>query len=160
MGQIIVPIYRTEKQQQYDDDGLAVSCSSVQQQQAISCSGEGDGLREVLHADFQVRVGQLQAEARRSLLLARQEAHRQLLEQTAEARRQHRADLYALVGIQQQQLGQQQQQLGRLNRRLLSRLTLGQLNVILNDFLGKSEAGRYCVANATATFQAVLVSSF
>ncbi len=159
MGQIIVPIYRTEQQQQDDDDGLVVSCSAVQQQQAISCSGEGDGLREALHADFQVRVGQLQAEARRSLLLARQEAHRQLLEQTAEARRQHRADLYALVGIQQQ-LGQQQQQLGRLNRRLLSRLTLGQLNVILNDFLGKSEAGRYCVVNATTTFQAVLLSSF
>jgi hypothetical protein len=41
------------------------------------------------------------------------------------------AKLYALVGIPEHS--------GRLNRRLLSRLTVGQLNVILNDYLGKRE---------------------
>ena len=98
----------------------------------VSEETEGvNGLRVELHADFQVRVRQLQAEARRDLLRARQDARQQLLEQTTGERRKRLAELYALVGIPQQS--------GRLNRRLLSRLTVGQLNVILNDYLGKRD---------------------
>ncbi len=119
VGQIIVPIYRTENQEQ------------EQQDIRISCDSDGQGQRAALHAGFQTRVRQLQAEARRDLLLARQEAHAQLVEETAGARRQHTGQLYALVGITRH--------CGRLNRHLLSRLTLGQLNVILNDFLGRRE---------------------
>jgi hypothetical protein len=117
VGQIIVPIYRTGNPEQEDI--------------RISCDSDGQGPRAALHAGFQTRVRQLQAEARRDLLLARQDAHAQLVEETAGVRRQHTGQLYALVGITRH--------CGRLNRHLLSRLTLGQLNVILNDFLGRRE---------------------
>ena len=120
MGQIIVPMYRTEEGEEEEEAEF------------VSEETEGvNGLRVELHADFQVRVRQLQAEARRDLLRARQDARQQLLEQTTGERRKRLAELYALVGIPQQS--------GRLNRRLLSRLTVGQLNVILNDYLGKRD---------------------
>ena len=120
VGQIIVPMYRTEEGEEEEEAEF------------VSEETEGvNGLRVELHADFQVRVRQLQAEARRDLLRARQDARQQLLEQTTGERRKRLAELYALVGIPQQS--------GRLNRRLLSRLTVGQLNVILNDYLGKRD---------------------
>ena len=120
VGQIIVPMYRTEEGEEEEEAEF------------VGEETEGvNGLRVELHADFQVRVRQLQAEARRDLLRARQDARQQLLEQTTGERRKRLAELYALVGIPQQS--------GRLNRRLLSRLTVGQLNVILNDYLGKRD---------------------
>ena len=73
---------------------------------------------------FRNRVKILQVEARQGLISARSESTKQI----AEKRRVVSPNLTSLLGIQTNT---------KLNRRTLSGLSLGQLHVILNDYLGK-----------------------
>ena len=72
---------------------------------------------------FRNRVKILQVEARQGLISARSESTKQI----AEKRRVVSPNLTSLLGIQTNT---------KLNRRILSGLSLGQLHVILNDYLG------------------------
>ena len=122
-GQIIVPIYRRDRPDQQDDgdtertDKVPLPLNGTEPSDIGGCSEA--------ERTFSERVRLLQVEARKGLISARLEA-RDSMERDRKNKMVN-PNLSSLVGLKTT---------GKLNRRILSGLSLGQLQVILNDYLG------------------------
>ena len=136
VGQIIVPVFRNrdtlnkeeykltkkeeedkEEEEEEEEDEKKETQPRTNETQNLS---DNDRI-------FRNRVKILQVEARQGLISARSESTKQIAEKRRD--RVVSPNLTSLLGIQTNL---------KLNRRILSGLSLGQLQVILNDYLGEN----------------------
>ena len=140
VGQIIVPIFRnrdTSNKVEYKLTNKGEEDKEEKEEEDEEEEEEEDEKKEtqprtketqnLSESDriFRNRVKILQVEARQGLISARSESTKQIAEKRRD--RVVSPNLTSLLGIQTNL---------KLNRRILSGLSLGQLQVILNDYLG------------------------